>query len=358
MPHCPLYTKGVTGRRRELRVHVAFGQVILSQQKRRRDGYQEMPEYSNLVRNYDTGWIYATSTVVMSDSTRDLALNSVSALGLDFGAVDIITQGDSAWVLEVNTAPGLQGESSRAAYATAFSDYFNGETAFHLATERIPQGQPGSTTMDEMREQTPLMSLGEVFGTPSRSERGIRRPSDDQVPSESLRVSDENAEVPASRVRPSWSFPADAVMRSDDFTSDGTGDTTTTAPRPISPSMTRLMQEMEAHTVTPSDSVSVPNPWDQMELDSEFNSTSRTNIAEPEVRQPQPAPNPMSSTATPPATPVTTAMPFDGEGHYVVEMAPEVRTVVYVAPDGTIYTSEHDLVLQEEAVSVITKIAV
>lgn len=35
------------------------------------------------------------------------AVQAVKALWLDFGAVDVITEGDNAYVLEVNTAPGL-----------------------------------------------------------------------------------------------------------------------------------------------------------------------------------------------------------------------------------------------------------
>jgi D-alanine-D-alanine ligase-like ATP-grasp enzyme len=41
------------------------------------------------------------------------AQKAVNALGLDFGAVDIIYNGheDKYYVLEVNTAPGMEGET-------------------------------------------------------------------------------------------------------------------------------------------------------------------------------------------------------------------------------------------------------
>jgi D-alanine-D-alanine ligase-like ATP-grasp enzyme len=46
------------------------------------------------------------------------AIKAVSAVGLDFGAVDFGTDKEgNVWLLEVNTSPGLQGMSaSIAAY--------------------------------------------------------------------------------------------------------------------------------------------------------------------------------------------------------------------------------------------------
>ncbi|QMV48271.1 ribosomal protein S6 glutaminyl transferase [Proteus phage Vb_PmiP-P59] len=104
-----LYTKGLTEQRREFRIHVMNGVVTYVQQKRRRDGYREMEEYSNVVRNYHTGWIYATQNADVIDSAKVAAVQSVNALGLDYGAVDVITRMDNCWVLEVNTAPGMTG---------------------------------------------------------------------------------------------------------------------------------------------------------------------------------------------------------------------------------------------------------
>lgn len=40
---------------------------------------------------------------------RRAAKNAVAAVGLDFGAVDILADDDNCWVLEVNAAPGLGG---------------------------------------------------------------------------------------------------------------------------------------------------------------------------------------------------------------------------------------------------------
>lgn len=115
----PLYTRGIIQQRREFRLHVIKGVVVYTQQKRRRDGYREDPNYSNVVRNHHTGWIYANTNVEANDQAKDNAIKSVEALGLDFGAVDVITRGDEAWVLEVNTAPGMSG-TTLSVYAENF----------------------------------------------------------------------------------------------------------------------------------------------------------------------------------------------------------------------------------------------
>lgn len=106
----PLYTKGIQGLRREWRVHVFKGVITYVQKKIRRNGYRELESYREDVRNHHTGWVYSNSfTEAPPDQVLIQAHKAVSALGLDFGAVDLISKGTNAWVLEVNTAPGLTG---------------------------------------------------------------------------------------------------------------------------------------------------------------------------------------------------------------------------------------------------------
>ncbi|MGL4249279.1 MAG: ATP-grasp domain-containing protein, partial [Aeromonas sp.] len=123
----PLYTKGITGPRREFRVHVFGGVITNVQLKRRRNGYQEMANYSETIRNFHTGWVYAASSVFPNPASLQAALNAVSALGLTFGAVDVITNQENAWVLEVNTAPGMEG-SNATAFVEALMAYTSGRT--------------------------------------------------------------------------------------------------------------------------------------------------------------------------------------------------------------------------------------
>lgn len=127
VPSAPLYTKGIFGNRREYRVHVFKNKIIHVAQKRRRNGFSDIPEYNNLVRNHHTGWIYSThNTAELNIAGKCEALKAVEALGLDFGAVDIITNRDDAWVLEVNTAPGMEGVTLEK-YTDAISRFVNGE---------------------------------------------------------------------------------------------------------------------------------------------------------------------------------------------------------------------------------------
>lgn len=106
----PLYTKGIQGPRREWRVHVFEGVITYVQKKIRRNGYRELESYREDIRNHHTGWVYSSN---FQDSPPDQVLiqahKAVSALGLNFGAVDLISKNTNAWVLEVNTAPGLTG---------------------------------------------------------------------------------------------------------------------------------------------------------------------------------------------------------------------------------------------------------
>ena len=133
VPAAPLYTKGITTQRREWRVHVFKGVITYVQKKIRRNGYREDPSYREDVRNHHTGWIYSNQFAdTPSAAVLRSAFNSVAALGLDFGAVDIISRQDQAWVLEVNTAPGLSG--------TTLETYQHNvvEFAKHVVTGSVP----------------------------------------------------------------------------------------------------------------------------------------------------------------------------------------------------------------------------
>lgn len=136
MVDAPLYTKGITGQRREWRVHVFNGSITHVQVKRRRNGYQDDPNYREDVRNHSTGWIYATENINPSQAVLRNAVDAVAALGLDFGAVDVISRRDEAWVLEVNTAPGLQADTTMEAFVNAVTITVNnriGDTREGLA---------------------------------------------------------------------------------------------------------------------------------------------------------------------------------------------------------------------------------
>ena len=56
---------------------------------------------------------------------REAAKQAVKAVGLDFGAVDVLANETECWVLEVNAAPGLGG-TMPALYARVFKQYMEG----------------------------------------------------------------------------------------------------------------------------------------------------------------------------------------------------------------------------------------
>lgn len=109
LKNAPLYTKYFK-KADEFRVHVFGDRVLDVQQKRKR---QEVPNETMdyQVRNAAGGWVFCRAEVELPDAVRDAAVRAVSALGLDFGAVDVgyNRHHDTACVFEVNTAPGLEG---------------------------------------------------------------------------------------------------------------------------------------------------------------------------------------------------------------------------------------------------------
>ncbi|ARB31535.1 hypothetical protein B5P22_31000 [Pseudomonas tolaasii] len=124
---CKLFTQGIAGTRTEFRVHVLNDEVILVQQKRRKEGAEALPGYNSIVRNVDSGWIYSVNNVQAEgqDAAKAAARLAIGVTGLDFGAVDIVYKHDTrkAYVLEVNTAPGLDEDGSAlTAYAEAFKN--------------------------------------------------------------------------------------------------------------------------------------------------------------------------------------------------------------------------------------------
>lgn len=116
VPNAPLYTKYIK-KRYEFRVHVYNWsrenlEGILVTQKVARPG----AEPTNWrIRNHNNGFIFQTPNIpgLVWDAITAEAFATLDALELDFGAVDIIWNDhqQQAYVLEVNTAPGLTGRT-------------------------------------------------------------------------------------------------------------------------------------------------------------------------------------------------------------------------------------------------------
>ena len=112
MADAHLYTRYIK-KKDEYRVHVFCGEVIDVQRKARRVNVAD-EEINWQVRNHNNGFIYmraGVERIPYLDRLRELALETTKRCSLDFGAVDIIynKERDMCYVLEINTAPGLEG---------------------------------------------------------------------------------------------------------------------------------------------------------------------------------------------------------------------------------------------------------
>lgn len=123
----PLYVRYIP-KKVEFRVHVFFSQIIDVQRKGLAEEFQGRTDINWQVRNLANGFIYAREGASIPQHAQTMAINAVNALGLDFGAVDIIynERRGGYYPLEVNTAPGLVG-TTVTKYADAIRNRFPNE---------------------------------------------------------------------------------------------------------------------------------------------------------------------------------------------------------------------------------------
>lgn len=114
IPEAAMYVK-YQPKRTEYRIHVIAGEVVHVQQKRKRRGVEVDTE----IRSHDRGWVFAKPVGPVPDDVLTQSILAVDSLDLDFGGVDTIWSDKQqlAYVLEVNTAPGLSPTTAEI-YAT------------------------------------------------------------------------------------------------------------------------------------------------------------------------------------------------------------------------------------------------
>lgn len=122
LPHAPLYVKYIP-KKEEYRLHVFRDKVFFVQQKKRNKAIPDN-RISWKVRNHGNGFIYAHKDVDVPEKAKEQAIMSIKELGLDFGAVDVIynNKQDKFYILEINTACGLQGTTLKK-YVEVFTEY-------------------------------------------------------------------------------------------------------------------------------------------------------------------------------------------------------------------------------------------
>jgi len=114
----PLYTQYIK-KQDEYRIHFAYpfrgdGQesiILATQQKKRRLDHAN-PDWR--VRNHENGFVYAREGVEVPWQAVGAAKTIFDkCTALDFGAVDVIynAKQERAYVLEINSAPGLEGQT-------------------------------------------------------------------------------------------------------------------------------------------------------------------------------------------------------------------------------------------------------
>lgn len=116
----PLYVQ-YKKKKQEFRVHVFNGEVIDVQEKRKRTEFEG--ERDTRIRNLSNGYVFARENIVVPQQIKDVCYGAVATLGLQFGAVDVIwnEREQQAYVLEINTAPGLEG-TTLVNYVKAFTN--------------------------------------------------------------------------------------------------------------------------------------------------------------------------------------------------------------------------------------------
>lgn len=133
IPDAPLYTRYFR-KDAEYRVHVAFGNVILIQQKRKRDGAQQEGEQA-LIRTHANGWVFTVNDLSCdvrgyTEQLKALALSAANAVGAGHCAVDILARHAAPEsdlmqmvVCEINSCPALEANTTLSAYTQAFAAY-------------------------------------------------------------------------------------------------------------------------------------------------------------------------------------------------------------------------------------------
>jgi len=134
LPECPLYTK-LINKSHEYRVHVLGDEVHIRQKRRRLS--EEEPNWD--IRNHENGFVMAQNCSYIPPQLEEVSLRAVKALGLDFGAVDVVYDEDTAlcYVLEVNTAPGLEGST-----VGIYADYFFKQIKSYTEEKTMVQEEP------------------------------------------------------------------------------------------------------------------------------------------------------------------------------------------------------------------------
>lgn len=121
--NAPLYTQYIK-KKHEYRIHALRKpgertSIIIAQRKGKRHGVDDA---NFMIRNLENGFVYVYDEAP-PECVKAEAIKALESTGLAFGAVDVIynEHQNKAYVLEINTAPGLE-ERTAEAYAKEFKE--------------------------------------------------------------------------------------------------------------------------------------------------------------------------------------------------------------------------------------------
>lgn len=118
----PVYTK-YTKKKREFRVHIFKDKIVQVVEKRRRSGWQGDRDVR--IRNTANGYVFCRNIDNEPVGLRELALQASHVTNSDFRGVDIGYNElkDQLFVIEVNSAPGVEG-SNVTDYVNTIMEYY------------------------------------------------------------------------------------------------------------------------------------------------------------------------------------------------------------------------------------------
>jgi len=125
LPDAPLYVQYIK-KEDEYRIHcgrTSTGIEIITSQRKARRLETPREQVNWKIRNHQNGFVFVRETCNPPSCVTDAAKLSLESSALDFGAVDVIynAKEGKAYVLEINTAPGLEGQTIK-----DYAEFFRG----------------------------------------------------------------------------------------------------------------------------------------------------------------------------------------------------------------------------------------
>lgn len=164
LPQAPLYTLYIP-KQDEYRIHMVRengGATVFDVQRKAKREEVSREDANWEVRNLAGGFVYVRNNVAVPDVVIEAAQAVFLESYLDFGAVDVIynLQRNAAYVLEINTAPGLIG-TTLTNYTEALQALVSGESytpTLIVPTSSVEAPQPIVAPVREYRE---VLSVGD-----------------------------------------------------------------------------------------------------------------------------------------------------------------------------------------------------